>query len=128
MTNSVDQYIAAQTNEAQALLERVRGLVKGLAADAEETISYGMPAFKLNGRILLYYAAHSRHIGLYPSGSGILRFSARFDALGLKWSKGAVQLPLERPIPEDLVSELILFRAEENRMKPTPGRKPRRTG
>ncbi|MBE0640468.1 MAG: DUF1801 domain-containing protein [Bacteroidales bacterium] len=123
--NLIDQYITSQPAEVQARLQQVRELVKELATDTTETISYGMPAFKLNGRILLYFAAHSHHIGLYPSGSGIPQFSARFDALGLKWSKGAVQLPLDRPLPTELLRELILFRIEQNRQMPAPGRKPR---
>lgn len=123
MVNPVDIYIESQSAEAQPLLQQIRELVQELATDATEIISYGMPAFKLNGRILIYYAGHSHHIGLYPSGSGIPQFNTRFDLLGLKWSKGAVQLPLHRPLPSELLRELILFRIEQNRQRPAPGYK-----
>jgi uncharacterized protein YdhG (YjbR/CyaY superfamily) len=74
-----------------------------------------MPAFRLD-KILLYFAAYKKHIGLYPSGTAIVHFKEQLS--DLKTSKGAIQFPLDRPLPVDLIKKIVLFRAKENRNNP----------
>jgi len=81
------------------------------APEAVEVISYQMPAFKLNG-ILVYFAAFKNHIGFYPTSSGIEQFKKELSPY--KWSKGAVQFPLDKPIPFALVKKIVIFRVKEN--------------
>lgn len=110
----IDTYIARYAPPVQDLLRELRAAVRAAAPEAEETISYGMPAFRQDG-ILVYFAAYARHIGFYPTGSGIEAFKDEFA--GYAWSKGAVQFPLDRPLPVDLVRRIVQFRVEENRNK-----------
>ena len=111
---TVDAYIATFPKETQVLLEQMRATIKKNAPDAEEVISYGMPAFKWNG-MLVYFAAYDKHIGFYPTGSGIAHFKDRFA--GYKSSKGTVQFPLKKPLPLDLIAEIVAFRVTENLQK-----------
>ncbi len=111
---TIDEYIASFPANVQHMLRELRDAIKEAAPDAEETISYGMPAFKLNG-ILVYFAAHKNHIGFYPTSSGIRAFGDKLSVY--KHSKGAVQFPLEGPIPFDIVKEIVRFRVEENMIK-----------
>jgi uncharacterized protein YdhG (YjbR/CyaY superfamily) len=111
---NVDVYIAGFPPETQELLNRLRQVIKSVAPEAEEIISYQMPAYKMNG-ILVYFAGYKNHIGFYPSGSGIQAFIPKLT--GYKTSKGTVQFPLNKPIPVDLVTEMVLFRLVENQEK-----------
>ncbi len=108
---TVDDYIASFPTNVQHMLRELRRAIKEAAPDAEETISYGMPAFKLNG-ILVYFAAHKNHIGFYPTASGIRAFEDKLSAY--KHSKGTVQFPLGEQIPFDTVREIVRFRVKEN--------------
>ena len=115
---SIDAYIAGFSPEIQILLQQVRETIHQAAPDAQEKISYGMPTFYLNGN-LVHFAAYKQHLGFYPAPSGIEQFK---EALAdYVTSKGAIQFPLERPIPFDLIREITLFRVGENLAK-----KPRR--
>ncbi|RZJ30163.1 MAG: DUF1801 domain-containing protein [Flavobacterium sp.] len=108
---SVDDYVAAQPADAKARLEAMRKIIKNAAPDAEEVISYGMPAFKQNG-ILVFYAVWKSHVGFYPSGSGISAFA---DELAMyKTSKGAVQFPFDEELPEKLIAQIVRHRIKEN--------------
>jgi uncharacterized protein YdhG (YjbR/CyaY superfamily) len=109
--NNVDQYIAGFPEEIQKLLVQMRGAVKKAAPKAEEVISYGMPAYKLNG-MLVWFAAHTNHIGLYPRGSGIEEF--KNELANYKVSKGTVQFPLNKPLPVALITQIVKFRVAEN--------------
>lgn len=111
---SPDEYIASFPPDIQEKLQSIRSLIKELVPEATEKISYAMPAFALHGN-LVFYAAFKNHIGLYPSGSGIKEFE--HELTGLKWSKGAIQFPLDKPIPYDLISRIVTFRIAENREK-----------
>lgn len=111
---SPDEYIASFSPDIQEKLQSIRSLIKELVPEAAEKISYAMPAFALHGN-LVFYAAFKNHIGFYPSGSGIKAFEHEFS--GLKWSKGAIQFPLDKPIPYDLITCIVKFRAAENREK-----------
>ncbi len=109
--DNVDSYIADQPAAVRELLEQIRATIKKAAPKAEEMISYGMPAFKLSG-MLVWYAAHTRHIGFYPKGSGIEEFSN--DLSSYKVSKGTVQFPFDKPLPLALIAKIVKFRVAQN--------------
>jgi Uncharacterized conserved protein len=112
--NNIDEYITASSPEVQQRLEQIRALIHSLAPNAQEVISYGMPAFKQK-RVLVYFAAFKNHIGFYPTASGIEHFKAEFK--NLKWSKGAIQFPINQPLPVDLISKIVEFRIKEDFLK-----------
>jgi uncharacterized protein YdhG (YjbR/CyaY superfamily) len=97
-----------------SILEEIRQTIKDAAPKAHEAISYQMPAFKQNG-ILVWFAVHKNHIGFYPRVSAIEQFKNKLTHY--KVSKGAVQFPLDEPIPFDLVKEMVQFRVKENLAK-----------
>jgi uncharacterized protein YdhG (YjbR/CyaY superfamily) len=109
--NSIDDYITSFPKEIQLLLEQIRATIKIAAPTAEEVISYQMPAFKLNG-ILVWFAAYPKHIGFYPKSSSIEFFKKELSIY--KWAKGSVQFPLDKPLPLELISKIVKFRAHEN--------------
>ncbi len=111
---TVDEYIGSFPVDTRRLLEAIRQVIRRAAPDAEETISYGMPAFRENG-ILVYFAAFADHIGFFPTASGIEAF--KDDLAAYKTSKGTVQFPYGKPIPYDLVEKIVAFRVRENRKK-----------
>jgi uncharacterized protein YdhG (YjbR/CyaY superfamily) len=88
----------------------MRAILRDAVPDAQEVISYGMPALKWK-KILVYYAGYKGHIGFYPHGSGIEAFKHAFGTY--KFSKGAVQFPLHEPLPEELIRRIVAFRKEE---------------
>lgn len=106
-----DSYIASFPKETQKLLQQVRKAIQEAAPDAEEYIGYGMPAFKLNGP-LAYFAGYEHHIGFYPTGSGITAFKDEIQKY--KNSKGAVQFPLDKPVPVALIKRMVKFKVAEN--------------
>jgi uncharacterized protein YdhG (YjbR/CyaY superfamily) len=108
---SVDEYIAAQPEAMQALLQRIRSAIAGAAPNATEKISYQMPTFYLNGN-LVHFAACKDHIGFYPTPSGVKAFEDELS--GYKYAKGSIQFPIERPLPLTLIRKIVKFRAEEN--------------
>lgn len=109
--SSIDEYIATFPQDKQALLETVRATIKATAPQAQELISYQMPAFALKGN-LVYFAALKNHIGFYPTGSGIEAFKAEMS--GYEVSKGSVKFPLDQPLPLELISKIVQFRVNEN--------------
>ena len=113
----VDEYIANFPPDVQEILQKVRTTIREAAPDAEETISYQIPTFTLNGN-LVHFAAYKGHIGFYPTPSGIEQFKRELSAY--KGAKGSVQFPLSQPIPYDLISEIVKFRVEENLKKAKP--------
>lgn len=109
---TIDEYIAGFPKDVQALLEQVRLTIRTTAPAAEETISYKMPAFKLNGDYLLHFSAYKKHLGLYPAPQGTQKFQkALAPYLG---TKSAVHLPIDAPLPLDLIRQIVKFRAKEN--------------
>jgi len=110
--SSVDEYIARQTVEVQAILIKMRVLVKSAAPLAEEMISYGMPGYKLHGKPLVYFGAFKKHIGLYPTPSGIEAF--RKELSRYEGAKGSILFPLDQPIPYDLITRIVHYRVKEN--------------
>jgi uncharacterized protein YdhG (YjbR/CyaY superfamily) len=111
---TVDEYIAQFPEDVQMILLKIRALIKELAPQAVEKISYQMPGYHLNGS-LVWFAGHEKYIGFYPTGSGIEAFKDELS--GYKWSKGAVQFPLDRPIPYDLIRKITRYRVEMNTKK-----------
>ncbi len=111
---NIDDYIKTFPPDIQAKLGKMRQTIRQAAPEAEEVISYQMPAFKQNG-ILVYFAAQKQHMGFYPTASGIEAFKK--DLTPYKYSKGAVQFPLDKPIPFDLVEKIVKFRVKENLAK-----------
>ena len=109
---SIDEYIAAFPNDVQEILEAIRVTIKKAAPDAEETISYKMPTFTLHGKYLVYFAAYKKHIGFYPAPVGNAEFKE--DLSAYEAGKGTLRFPLDKPIPFDLVSKIVKFRAKEN--------------
>ncbi len=108
---SVDQYIADFTPEVQERLHQVREIILQEVPDAEECISYGMPTYKRNGN-LVHFGGFAGHIGLYPTPSGINEFTERLQAY--TFAKGSVRFPHNRPLPLDLIRDIVKFRASEN--------------
>lgn len=107
----IDEYISAFPKDIQEILQEIRSTIQQAAPGAEETISYQMPTFKLKGN-LVHFAAYNKHIGFYPTPSGIERFKNRLT--DYETSKGAIRFPLDKPIPLDLVSDIVAFRVTEN--------------
>jgi uncharacterized protein YdhG (YjbR/CyaY superfamily) len=111
---TIDGYIAMFPKNVQDMLKKLRRVIGESAPGAEETISYGIPTFKLNG-YLVHFAAYKNHIGFYPTSSGIEAFKK--ELLSYKWAKGSVQFPLDKPIPFDLVKKIVAYRVKENLSK-----------
>jgi len=109
--NSIDDYIAGFPPETQKVLMELRALIKATAPDATEKITYRMPTFVLK-RHLVYFAGYEKHIGFYPTGSGIEAFKEELKPY--KRGKGSVQFPLGQPLPTDLIRRIVEFRVEEN--------------
>lgn len=114
VVTTVDEYIAAFPKEVQLLLNQMRKTIKAAAPKAEECISYQMPACKQNG-MLVYFAGYKNHIGFYPTSSGIEYFKKEIEKY--KWSKGAVQFSIDKPLPLALVTKMVKFRVKENQNK-----------
>lgn len=114
LPESLDEYIMVFPNETQVLLQQLRAIIKKAAPNATEVISYKMPAFKQN-KVLVYFAGYKNHIGFYPTGTGIEAFKGEFS--GFKWSKGAVQFPLDQPLPEELITKIVTFKINEDLKK-----------
>jgi uncharacterized protein YdhG (YjbR/CyaY superfamily) len=112
--HTVDDYIAQFPASTQQLLQELRVWIREAAPEAEECISYNMPAYMWNGP-LVYFAGYKNHIGFYPTGSGMAAFAERFSAY--KTSKGAVQFPLNQPLPKVLIQEITQYRLEQNKLK-----------
>lgn len=110
---TIDEYIAAFPKEVQEVLEKIRSAIRESAPKAEEAISYGIPAFRLNGsRGSVYFAGWKNHIGFYLTPSGIEAFKK--ELAPFKQEKGSVQFPLDKPIPYDLVKKIVRYRVTEN--------------
>jgi len=108
---NIDEYIATFSPEVQAILEKIRLTIKNAAPRAQETISYKIPAFKMNG-IFVYFAAFKNHIGLYPPVRGDAKLLKAISIYAGK--KGNLQFPLDRPIPYGLIEKIVKLRVKQN--------------
>jgi uncharacterized protein YdhG (YjbR/CyaY superfamily) len=110
--STIDEYIASQPEATRAVLQSVRAAINKALPAAEETISYNIPAFKLNGKAILWFAGWKHHYSLYPAGDRLL--SAFKDELApCEVNKGTIRFPLSRPVPIELIGKIATFRAQE---------------
>ena len=115
IAKNTDDYIASFPLETQVILTEVRSTIQKAAPDAEESISYAMPTFKLNGKPLVYFAGYKNHIGFYATPTGHEAFEKELSVY--KQGKGSVQFPINEPMPLDLIARITKFRVEENLKK-----------
>jgi uncharacterized protein YdhG (YjbR/CyaY superfamily) len=108
---TIDEYIRRAPKQCRERLAELRQLVRQRAPEAEERISYRMPAYYLNGW-LVYFAGFTNHIGFYPTASGIRAFEKQLS--GCAHAKGSVQFPVEQPLPADLIKKIVSYRVREN--------------
>lgn len=113
--NEVEKYIDQFPAKVQDILIKLRQLIKKNAPQAEELLSYGMPAYKTNKKPLVYFAAFKNHIGFYATPSGHSEIKEELSVY--KQGKGSVQFPLDRPIPYDLIERIVNYRVSENNLK-----------
>lgn len=111
---TIDEYITGFPVDVQAMLEKLRQTIRKAAPDATEKISYRIPTFYLNGN-LVHFAAFEHHIGFYPTSSGVSAFQDELSKY--RASKGAIQFPLDEPLPLKLVKKIVEFRVKENTRK-----------
>jgi uncharacterized protein YdhG (YjbR/CyaY superfamily) len=109
---SVDEYIATQPEEAQAILQRVRGIIRKAVPAADEVISYQMPAYKLQGQRVIYFAGWKQHFSLYPA-TDLLVEAFKNELVPYEVSKGTIRFPLSEPVPAKLIERIAQFLANE---------------
>jgi len=109
--DNIDQYIAGFPEDTQKILQDIRSTVHRAAPKAEETISYAMPTFKLNGN-LVHFAAYKKHIGFYPVPRGVDEFKKELSAY--EGDKSTARFPLDRPMPLSLIRKIVKFRVGKN--------------
>jgi len=110
MAKNFNEYAARFPKDVQRLLRQMRATIKKAAPGADEVISYQVPAFKMR-RMLVWYAAHTKHIGFYPGASGIKAFKK--ELAGYKLAKGSVRFPFDEPLPLDVITRIVKFRVKE---------------
>src|SRR5260370_13443666 len=118
---SVDEYIAAHTDDVQAILSRVRSTIRNAVPGAEETISYQIPAYKLQGGAVLYFAGWKRHYSLYPASDRLVR-AFKSELAPYKISKGTIRFPLSEAVPVKLIAAIAKFRPKEGNARPPEAR------
>jgi len=107
---SVDEYICSFPENTQKKLTELRNIIRKMAPEATEKISYQMPAYSFNG-VLIYFAGYAKHVGFYPGKATIEAFNS--ELINFKTLKGTVQFQLNQPLPENLIKQLVLFRISE---------------
>lgn len=109
--SNVDEYIRQSPEAIRDRLQRMREIIRREAPDAVESISYMMPAYKMNGKPLVYFGGYPRHVGFYATPTGHAAFAS--DLASYKQGKGSVQFPHNRALPEDLICRMVRFRVNE---------------
>lgn len=117
VSKSVSEYISVFPKDVQTRLKQIRETIKSSVPDAEESISYAMPAYKLNKKPLVYFAGYEKHIGFYATPQGHTAFAKELSKY--KQGKGSVQFPLDEPLPIKLIEKIVKFKAKENGGKAT---------
>ncbi|MFZ3070395.1 MAG: DUF1801 domain-containing protein [Anaerolineaceae bacterium] len=112
---TISAYIASFPPERQALLNALADAIRQIAPEAEERIAYQMPAFYFNGP-LVYFAMHKKHIGFYPTPEGMEAFAQELSEY--QTSKGAIQFPVNKPLPLELIKKIVALRLSQNQTKP----------
>ncbi|MCB9224911.1 MAG: DUF1801 domain-containing protein [Crocinitomicaceae bacterium] len=110
---TVEEYISNYPKDVQSILQKIRSIITNCSPNSIESISYGMPAYKLNKKPLVYYAAYDKHIGFYATPNGHEAFKKELSIY--KQGKGSVQFPLNEDIPYDLIERIVKYRVEQNR-------------
>ncbi|KGP81419.1 MULTISPECIES: iron chaperone [unclassified Paenibacillus] len=110
----VDEYISQFPSDVQDKLQALRQIIRASAPNAVEKISYKMPTYAEHGN-LVHFAAYAKHIGFYPSASGIEAFKEELSRY--KGAKGSVQFPIDQPLPEELIRRIVEFRVQANAKK-----------
>jgi uncharacterized protein YdhG (YjbR/CyaY superfamily) len=113
--DAIDQYIEKFPQEVQLILIKIRETIKAKAPQAVESFSYGMPAYKTNGKPLVYFAGYKNHIGFYATPTGHKAFETQLSIY--KQGKGSVQFPLNKPIPYDLIEQIVAYKVSVNQTK-----------
>lgn len=116
-SKNIDEYILLFPVEAQEKLIELRVFITSQVPHLEEYIGYQMPAFRYKGKPLIYFAGYKKHIGFYPGAEGIKNFEKDFEKRNYKFSKGAVQFPLDEENPLDLVDKILAFKMKEIEQK-----------
>ena len=109
---SVDEYIATHPEDVQAILQRVRSIIRTAVPGAEEVISYQIPAYKLHGGPVIYFAGWKQHYSLYPATEDLVE-ALMDDLEPYKVGKGTIRFPLSQPVPVKLIERIARFRAKE---------------
>ena len=112
---NIDDYISDFPGETQKYLNEMRELIRKLAPDSVESISYAIPTFSLNGKYLVYFAGFKNHIGLYPTPVGMEAFKEELS--NYKKGKGSVQFPLNKPLPIALITKIVKYQIGQNEIK-----------
>lgn len=112
---NINEYINLFPKDSATILQLIRNRIKKVSPNAVETISYGMPAFKVNGKPVVYFAGYKNHIGFYALPSGNEAFKK--ELLNFKTGKGSIQFPLEKEMPWKLIDEIVKFRLKEIQQK-----------
>ena len=110
--SDIETYIQQFPDEVQEILQTIRKLINDNAPGANEHFAYGMPAYKLYKKPLVYFAAFKNHIGFYATPSGHTEFQEELSKY--RHGKGSVQFPLDKPIPYKLIERIVKFRVTEN--------------
>jgi len=111
MTEEVERYLNEFSGNIRQRLDVVRKIIRDAAPEAVESIGYGMPAYKLNGKPLVYFAGFTKHIGLYATPNGHEAFKKEFAPY--KQGKGSVQFPLDQPLPVELIRRVVEYRVSQ---------------
>lgn len=110
---SVDEYLGSQPETARSVLEHVRSTIRKAVPEAQEVISYQIPAYKLRGRTVLYFAGWKEHYSLYPAGPQLVE-AFKDELAPYEVSKGTIRFPLSQPVPVELIERLAKFRAKQS--------------
>lgn len=111
---TIDAYIAQFPDSVQVKLQAIRAVIRDHAPDAQEAMRYQMPTFQLEGN-LIHFAAYKHHIGIYPTPTGVEAFKEELS--GYKNAKGSIQIPLDQPLPLELIGKITAYRVQENLSK-----------
>lgn len=110
-SEAIDEYLGQFPPPARVVLDEMRALIRATAPDANETMSYGIPTFDVNGKHLVHFGGWKKHVGFYPVPTGIEAF--KDELAGYKTSKGSAQFPYDKPLPVDLIRRIVEFRLAE---------------
>lgn len=108
---TVAKHIAAHPKPVQVMLRQLRKTIQQAAPGVEETISYGIPTYKLNGKNVVHFCGYKNHIGFYPGSQAIVEFKKNLTKYTL--SKGTIQFPLDKPLPLDLITKIVKYRVKK---------------